>query len=123
MPFSEPQTFTVNVTGADIAASQAVILGDKIEYNSLAIAMRRLYFAKQLPGQMPEDQEPQQGTFFATTDLVINNGTTVALCDAYCYTAHYAADVETAIKIALENKLGIKPQNAYTATLVKKPIE
>lgn len=112
MPFNEITPFTVNVTAADIAASTSGRFT-----NSLATALNRLNAAKQLPGQ-ENDENVQSCAVFAETQLRLNNGQLLALCDVQLCSIVYSADLETAIKIALENVSGIKPANAYTATLV-----
>ena len=111
MPFSEPTTLTINVTAADIAASSA---GSTT--NSLATAMKRLGDAFQLPGQ--EQGELDQGAFYAEVSPRFNNGVLLSLVDAFCFSAVYSVDYDSALKILLET-VGVKPANAYTATLVK----
>lgn len=112
MPFSEPTPFTVNVTIDDINNSSSGRFT-----NSLATALNRLNANKQLPGQ-ENDTNVQSCSVFADTQLRLNNGQLLALCDVYLCTITYSTDLETAIKIALENVSGIKPSVAYTATLI-----
>jgi len=112
MPFSEPTPLTINVTIDDINNSSAGIYT-----NSLATAIKRLGQALQLPGQQ-NDTQIQDCIFYAETNLRLNNGQLLALCDAFVCVRAYATDLNTAIIIALENVSGIKPTIAYTATLV-----
>jgi hypothetical protein len=112
MPFSEPTPLIIEVTLADIEASTPGRLT-----NSLITAIKRLGQNLQLPGQQ-NDTQVQSCIFYAETNLRLNNGQLIALCDAFVCTRAYATDLNTAIIVALENVSGIKPTAPYTATLV-----
>jgi len=120
MPFTEPQTLTINVTLADIQASTATALNlaANVYVNSLAQCLKRLALAKQLPG-MEQDTEQQSCVFYAETGVRLQNGKLVSILDVSVCTAVYAGDEQTAILIALENISGIKPTAGYTVNLVK----
>lgn len=120
MPFSEPSTFQINVTQADIDNSEVTLLGlaNNQYVNSLAKAIIRLNNAHQLPGQSL-DPSPQQGVAYASTELRTGNPT-ISICDVYVISAVYSADANTTLLIALENIAAIKPSVPYTVTVTKK---
>lgn len=119
MPFTEPQTFTINVTQADIDNSTASIanIANNQYVNSLAQAIIRLNNAHQLPGQSG-DTSPQSGVIYASTE-VRTAPTLVSIGQAFVIFVIYDTDATTALKLALENVAGIKPSAAYTVTLTK----
>lgn len=119
MPFSEPTTFSIDVTQADIDNSTVTLLGlaNNQYVNSLAQALIRLNNSHGLPGQIG-DTSPQSGVLYASTEVRTGNPS-VSICDVSVFGTVYSADSSTALKIALENIAAIKPSAPYTVTVTK----
>lgn len=112
--FSEPNSFTIEVTQADIDASETVFhdLAHNPYKNSLAKAIQRLN------GSLPGQNAPQDGIIYAQTE--IRTGIPfISICDVFVLTCTYRADDETVVKIALENLADQLPTKPYKVKLRK----
>jgi len=111
MPFSEPTPFIINVTTADIAAAS-----NTTATTSLAIALKRMNDARQLPGQEAEENvSPNQ--FNTQLNPRLMNGQLVNVIDVFCISIVYSLDANSTL-IILSELLGVKVPMAYTATMV-----
>jgi len=122
MPFTAPQTLTIEVTLADIAASAATALNLSSQNaygNSLVQALKRLDAAQELPGQKDVGPVTQTCLFYAETSLRPNGLTLVSTCECFVCSNLYQTDLATSVIIAVENLTGVKPTSAYTVTLTK----